>query len=501
MTQRTPTTSLRVRAKLRRIIIALICAIGLAWILFSSLQTIPRHFLDPIAVNTTSHSNTTTTNNTFSATIEVYQQAPLRVLSDAQILQLLRIELNEHRAGSLKEDDFAGAIRRVSLHKTLYEAHSKNVTELTVPMEDLESLLFPWVKAGNKFKSISHLASSFTGRGIVMTTGRYHFEYARHAITVIRNLGCTLPIQLFYIGEDDLPKDNRDALELISGVTTLDIKQYFEPNGPDLSGWAVKPFAILASSFEEIIFLDADALFFQSPDVMFNWKAYNDTGAVFFMDRTLFAGTDSPGLKFFQSIVPEPSEYAKTSGRLIPKLTVHEGESGVIVWNKRTNLHPLLLTCVMNGKPYRDMVYKAYHGDKESYWIAHEALKMPYRWAPGAGGTVGFLKNATAEPTKVCGGLYHPDENWKPLWFNGGILRNKHSSDGQVSLSLTHWATDRTFKSPQWEWETPTTPFCLLPNDSKTEFGELTAEEKKIAAMMVSSWDLLKLPVSKPSAG
>ncbi|KAH6596147.1 hypothetical protein BASA61_003568 [Batrachochytrium salamandrivorans] len=420
--QRIPNAPLlRNKARLRRLVLFLVIVCGFCWLMVTGpailrLASRKGEFsVDPID-STTSSPKASNENK----------------LSDSETMQLLRLELAEHDKGTLAASDFLGIVDP-----------------------------FPWLKAGHKFATVRQLAQSFKGRGIVMTTGKWHFKYARHAITVVRNLGSTLPIQMFYVGDNDLPKESRDELEAISGVVTINLESYFDSHGPDISGWAVKPFSMLASSFEEIIFLDADALFFQPPEVIFNSAAYNDTGAVFYMDRTLYGGRESEGLTFFNKLVKEPSEYAKTKGRLVSKLSIHEGESGVIVWNKRTNLHALLLTCVFNSQPYRGIMYKAYHGDKESYWIAHEALKMPYRWAPGGGGTVGFIVDPVNHPTKVCGGLYHPDENWKPLWFNGGILRNKHTTDGKVTLSLTHWVTDRTFNEPKWDWET--SHAALLP--------------------------------------
>ena len=52
--------------------------------------------------------------------------------------------------------------------------------------------------------------------------------------------------------------------------------------------WSAKPFAILSSSFREIIFIDADAYFFTDPTHLFDTQEYRKTGTVFFKDRTLF---------------------------------------------------------------------------------------------------------------------------------------------------------------------------------------------------------------------
>ncbi|KAI8910747.1 mannosyltransferase putative-domain-containing protein [Entophlyctis helioformis] len=369
--------------------------------------------------------------------------------------------------------------------------HSHGVVELGLPVSRLEAAVYPWLDRGGKWSSVAQMAASFKGRGIVMASGVWHSKLALHAATVVRQLGCHLPIELYYSGEADLPAQIRAVLETVPGLKTVDLSTIVDTVSPGVSGWAVKPYAMLVSSFEEIIFIDADALFFQRPDVLFESAAYRETGAVFFMDRTLYPGAETASRQFFLDMVPQPSEYAHRAGRLVPRLSIHEGESGVIVWDKRRSLHAMLLSCVMNSSPYRDEMYKAYHGDKESYWIAHEALNMPYRWLPGGGGAIGFVKANTlnlANPITICGGLYHTDEQWRPLWFNGGIMRNKYTTQGQVGMNLTHWAVDRTFRGTTWEWETDDMPFCLTPEQPGRDIGKLTADERDVADMMLRVW-------------
>ena len=70
---------------------------------------------------------------------------------------------------------------------------------------------------------------SFSGRGLVMTTGNYHYKYARHsnllihclAILALRKMGCQLPVQLFYKGKGDLLASSIAELEEINGVEVI----------------------------------------------------------------------------------------------------------------------------------------------------------------------------------------------------------------------------------------------------------------------------------------
>jgi hypothetical protein len=131
-------------------------------------------------------------------------------------------------------------------------------------------------------------------------------------------------------------------------------------------------------------------------------------------------------------------------------LTSFEQESGVVVMDKkRGGMFVLLLASMLNMDPFRDDLYRAVLGDKESYWMSSEALGVSYRWSNGAGGALGFLHPNF--PMVVCGHLLHVDENWNPLWFNGGMMMHKSREHGNLIIyGMTHYATDRTMHRSAW---------------------------------------------------
>ena len=265
---------------------------------------------------------------------------------------------------------------------------------------------------------------------------------------MLKRLNCTLPIQVFFNGIDDLSLQNQLLLKK-EGVILTDASKLLSPlKANSLQGWAIKPFAMLMSIFQEFIFIDADVLFFQNPENMFKFKSYVKTGTLYFRDRTI-RSSSKPTLDFFKSMVPFPSHSAKNS-RIWRDISLHEGESGVIVMHKkRGGMFVLLLASLLNMDPIKTIMYKDIFGDKESYWMSSEALKVSYSWGPGAGGTVGYLNPNTTD--SVCGGLFHVDENWEPLWLNGGLEMNKHTEIGRSqTYNLTHFAIDRTFKPLEW---------------------------------------------------
>jgi len=86
-----------------------------------------------------------------------------------------------------------------------------------------------------------------------------------------------------------------------------------------------------------------------------------------------------------------------------------------------------------------------------------------------------------------------------PLWWNGGVLANKHHvNEGTPYLTFTHWAMDRTSQHVKWDWESKDKPFCLEGKNgfNGNEIGELTLEEKQITEKYLEIYkelDVLRL--------
>ncbi|KAF8952281.1 hypothetical protein BGZ46_003593, partial [Entomortierella lignicola] len=127
----------------------------------------------------------------------------------------------------------------------------------------LEKRLFPWLHYG-RFTSFS-LYRTYKGRGLVFCAGNGQFEFVVTSIQAIRNrLKSTLPIQVFHMGDGDLSRERQDYLrEMTNNVEVIDVTQILDNDYMQLGGWAIKPFAMLASNFEEVMFVDADAYFLQ----------------------------------------------------------------------------------------------------------------------------------------------------------------------------------------------------------------------------------------------
>lgn len=228
-----------------------------------------------------------------------------------------------------------------ALHK--YEAYRHFITKFS-------ALLFPWTSPYFADHMGLHVSSRQGGRGIVTTAGNNHAPFLLAAIPSFRLLGCDLPVEIMYLGASDLSEDFRMKLDALPGVTTRDLSAMVSDEGWRLNGWAGKPFAILFSSFREVVFIDADSLFFVNPELLFHDPDYVRTGALFFRDRNILPESKK---EWLQKILPKPISQSVQESRMWTGESGHVQESGVVVVDKWKHFVALLLVCRMNG-PERD---------------------------------------------------------------------------------------------------------------------------------------------------
>jgi len=216
-------------------------------------------------------------------------------------------------------------------------------------LQQLGDVLFPWIRPyfGDHMQLHAQLYAG--GRGIVYTAGTDQAPFVMTSIGVLRELGCDLPIEVMYLGEGDLDVDAREKLEDMPGVITRDIRLMVKDEGWQLAGWAGKPFAILFSSFREVIFIDADSLFMQDPSTLFDDPGYKETGALFFYDR-LMKGDGKR--HWMETVLPKPVSKKARKSRMWGT-SDHMQESGVVVVDTYRHMIPLLVVSRNNG-PDRD---------------------------------------------------------------------------------------------------------------------------------------------------
>lgn len=182
----------------------------------------------------------------------------------------------------------------------------------------------------------------FNGRGVVMFAGARYSGYAATALGMLRESGSKLPVELWFKDQDDETPGWCDELAR-EGIACRRLSDYnLEAPSPGSigsrppNGYLYKPLAMLFSSFEEVLFLDADNFAISNPDALFDSKAYAKHGAILWPDYWRHSGSD--WLPFVAGIRDTPSAL------FFDEQTV---ESGQIVWNKqrhwKVSVHSLCL--------------------------------------------------------------------------------------------------------------------------------------------------------------
>lgn len=318
-------------------------------------------------------------------------------------------------------------------------------------------ILYPFLKkpAPNPTSAggLSHLRSTIVpgSVGIVIPAGDNNVRFASHLISSLRHvLDSKLPIQIVYAGDSDLSVSNRNFLaELVAStghpLQFLDILTVFDDSTLKLreGGWAIKPFAVLGSSFEKVILLDSDAVFLQKPEALLDHPGFQRSGALLFRDRLLWQHAFGDRHKWWHDQIRRPSGELNTS-LVWTQEYAEEGDSGVVVVDKsRTDVFMgLLHICWQNSYEVREEVtYKITYGDKETWWMGFELAGSSYEMEKHYGAIVGWeteIQPETEDPEsgeeppvdpsikKVCSFVIaHVDEQEDLIWYNGGLLKNK----------------------------------------------------------------------------
>lgn len=286
--------------------------------------------------------------------------------------------------------------------------------------------------------------SSKAGKGIVIPVGEKYTALALHAVKVLLLLDCQLPIEIAFFGDADLSAGSQARFTEYPNVRLLDLASRLQGHLA-LTGWDIKPFAILFSSFERVLLMDADVVWLQNPALILDSAAFARTGALFFIDRVLRKSRFDYAT-WLATLLPSPPSATVRAGQLFRGASDHQQESGVVLIDTSRRLYGLLATCLLNTPPYRQEIRGKTYGEKESYWLGFEIAKEPYEFYDGEVGTIGqALKSRTKEDFLICGHLLHFTPDSQPLWFNDGIVVNKHTGDLRVA-NFTHFSRGGTWQ-------------------------------------------------------
>lgn len=212
-----------------------------------------------------------------------------------------------------------------------------------------------WI--GDRIKEIRPYPDEYTGRGIVMVAGGIKYLTNAYAsIRLLRDKGCTLPIQCWYLGDSEYNKEMMDIIKKYD-VEFINAHQYCA-NNPEyaqyLGGWECKPFSIIHCPWKEVLYLDADVFVDGDPEYIFDDTRFET--AIFFPDY---------------SSMNKNRTYWKAMG--IEYIDEKEFESGVIFIDKEKCWNAINLTnkiCEYGTKYFFNGDGGDSYGDKDCFRAA-----------------------------------------------------------------------------------------------------------------------------------
>jgi hypothetical protein len=214
--------------------------------------------------------------------------------------------------------------------------------------------------------TIPNYPDHFDGCGIVICAGGIKYNpCAWVLVRLLRHLGCQLPIEIWHAGNIECDPQWTALISRYDVVCRDALKTREQHPHPRLRGWPIKPYAILHSRFEEILFLDADNVPVKDPTFLFECQRYDETGAVFWPDIE-------------QSITPPDSPLWQLFG--VPYQAGPDQESGQILINKSRCWKALNLCNWYNE--HADFYYRHVYGDKDTFRFAWQRLGQPISWIP-----------------------------------------------------------------------------------------------------------------------
>ncbi|KAJ3098155.1 hypothetical protein HK100_005161, partial [Physocladia obscura] len=274
-------------------------------------------------------------------------------------------------------------------------------------------------------------------RGVLLMGAGNMVRLALVAVRLLRDAGCVLPVEFAYMPHE-VSQTHLDEL-IAHNITpvnyyTSEIAS-FKWGKEELRLGAPKPFAVLASSFDQLLFLDPDIYVLRDPTYLFATQIFRKHGALFWPD---FPST--------------------TRANPIWKLTnikfsfEREFESGAMVLDRRKVIRGLKLAAHFCS--HADFYFRFIWGDKDAFRWAFKASNTPYFLNPNYLVSLGVavsldnprgnvsLVVSPALSNKVVAGdgggganINNNDVEGK----NNAVVVGKYENEGEASLPIGAW--------------------------------------------------------------
>lgn len=241
-------------------------------------------------------------------------------------------------------------------------------------------------------------------RGVVIVggTGPGSSDYTLDALLAIKSLrlvGCTLPVELWHNDDARLALDG-EKRHMVANLTNVTLRSL----PTDLRGYQFKSRALMLSSFQDILYMDADNTALVDPTPFFSLDEYLSTGAVLWPDFT----TVNFRAALWDIIEKQP-------------LPMMSHESGQMLINRKKHAKTLALADYFNTRG-PEFYYNLAPGDADLFLFAWLALGAPFHMTQTLVASVGYM----GDPRTFCGHTmlqFHPDGSGQAVFAHRNLLK------------------------------------------------------------------------------
>lgn len=203
-------------------------------------------------------------------------------------------------------------------------------------------------------------------KGIVIGAGgAKYFGCALACVHILRNLGCNLPIEFWYLDEYEMDNNMKHLCKEwnIKYINATEYSKINNLNPRILNGWELKPFATLHSNFKKVLYLDADNIPSINPEYLFDTEQFKNLGSIFWPDL--------PPAKRKEWLPPIVWENIGLEYR-----DEVDFETGQYMIDKEKCYKELCISMWMNE--HSDWFYKFVYGDKSTFHLAWRKCGSEY---------------------------------------------------------------------------------------------------------------------------
>lgn len=295
----------------------------------------------------------------------------------------------------------------------------------------------------------SNFVSKYKGSGIVFVGGGTHSAMVYAIIKVIRILTHKLPIEVL-IPDMAVQESDANFCDMIQDMDArcIYLKDYFDHEFYNYKTYQYKSLALLLSSFENVLLLDADDYPLVNLDNIFEHNAFKDNGMVVWPDmwhRTTHPFFYESGNKKINMNRKVRSFLDTYSNNYKSNNVFHDyegtlpdpaSETGQLMINKTKHFKTLLLSYYYNL--YGPNVF--YHlltqlgagqGDKETFIAAAHMLNLPFYQVLSSTSLDGVFQNGKFKST----GYYQKDFRLDSLIRDKIIENTVHSNDDALIVN------------------------------------------------------------------